>query len=165
MLIDREILALITNGMIRNYKSIDVQIQTNGFDLTVGDIMMFTDEWEPRIDFTNETRRISSTMPMLLIGGEYHLAQGVYLFRANEVFEMPNNISGWGMPRSTLSRCGIVLNSAIIDAGYSGHLIFTMHIPQAITFSKDARFCQMIFFKLNEAPSKLYEGVYKENKK
>jgi dUTP pyrophosphatase len=164
MLIDKEILALIVSGMIRNYISINTQIQSNGFDLTIAEIMMFTKEWEPRIDFTNEDRRISSTIPILLAGGEYHLEQGIYLFRANEVFETPDNIVGWGMPRSTLSRCGIMLNSAVLDAGYSGHLVFTVYVPQAMTFSKNARFVQMIFFKLNEAPSKLYGGVYKENK-
>ena len=165
MLVDRKILAYIADGMIRNYVSINTQIQSNGFDLTVAEIMMFTEEWEPRIDFTNEDRRISSTIPKLLVGGKYYLEQGVYLFRANEVFETPDNIVGWGMPRSTLSRCGIVLNSAVLDAGYSGHLVFVMYIPQAITFSKNARFVQMIFFKLNEAPNQLYDGVYKENKK
>lgn len=162
MLIDREILVLIANGMIRNYVDVSTQIQSNGFDLTVKEIMMFTDEWEPRIDFTNKTRRISSTIPILLAGGEYHLEQGIYLFRANEIFKTPDNIVGWGMPRSTLSRCGIILNSAVLDAGYSGHLVFVMYIPQAITFSKNARFVQMIFFKLNEAPNQLYGGVYKE---
>lgn len=165
MLIDREILAFIADGMIRNYVSINTQIQPNGFDLTVAEIMMFTDEWEARIDFTNEDRRISSTIPILLAGGEYHLEQGIYLFRANEVFKTPDKIVGWGMPRSTLSRCGIVLNSAVLDAGYSGHLVFVMYIPQAITFSKNARFVQMIFFKLNEAPNQLYDGVYKEKKR
>jgi len=162
MLIDREILVLIANGMIRNYVDINTQIQSNGFDLTLKNVMMFTDEWQPRIDFTNETRLISSARLILSEDKEYHLEQGIYLFRANEVFKTPDNIVGWGMPRSTLSRCGIILNSAVLDAGYSGHLVFVMYIPQAITFSKDARFVQMIFFKLNEAPSKLYEGAYKE---
>ena len=163
MLIDREIRQwIVQEKMIQNYIDLDVQLQSNGFDLTIAEIMMFTDEWEPRIDFTNEDRRISSTIPILLAGGEYHLEQGIYLFRANEIFETPDNIVGWGMPRSTLSRCGIVLNSAVLDAGYQGHLVFVMYIPQAITFSKDARFVQMIFFKLNEAPSQLYGGIYKE---
>ena len=164
MLIDREILTFIANGMIRNYVSINTQIQPNGFDLTIKEIMMFTDEWEPRVDFDNKTRQISSTMPILLAYGEYHLEPGVYLFRANEIFKTPDNIVGWGMPRSTLSRCGVLLNSAVLDAGYSGHLVFTIFISQAMTFSKNARFCQMIFFKLNEAPNQLYGGVYKEKK-
>ena len=162
MLIDREILVLIANGMIRNYVDINTQIQSNGFDLTLKNVMMFTDEWQPRIDFTNETRLISSARLILSEDKEYHLEQGIYLFRANEVFKTPDNIVGWGMPRSTLSRCGIILNSAVLDAGYSGHLVFVMYIPQAITFSKDARFVQMIFFRLNEAPNQLYDGVYKE---
>ena len=163
MLIDKEIKQwIIQENMIQNYIDLDTQLQPNGFDLTVAEIRMFTDEWEPKIDFTNEDRRISSTIPILLAGGEYHLEQGIYLFRANEVFKTPDKIVGWGMPRSTMTRCGIVLNSAVLDAGYFGHLVFVMYIPRAITFSKDARFVQMIFFKLSEAPDRPYEGVYKE---
>jgi len=163
MLIDKEIKKWIAQDkMIQNYINLDIQLQPNGFDLTIKDIMMFTDEREPYIDFANKNRRISSTIPILLAGGEYHLEQGIYLFRANEIFKMPDKVVGWGMPRSTLSRCGIVLNSAVLDAGYSGHLVFVMYIPRAITFSKNARFVQMIFFKLNEAPNQPYGGVYKE---
>lgn len=165
MLIDREILVLIADGMVRNYVNVNTQIQPNGFDLTIKEIMMFTDEWEPRIDFTNKTRRISSTMPILLAGGEYHLEPGMYLFRANEVFKTPPDIVGWGIPRSTMTRCGVLLDSAIMDAGYFGHLIFAVNIFQAMTFAKNARFVQLIFFKLNEVPSKLYQGIYKEIKK
>ena len=163
MLIDKEIKYLITiKNMIKNFIDLDIQLQSNGFDLTLKEVLMFTDKQEPRINFTNETRQISSTIPKLLVGGQYYLEQGVYLFRANEVFKTPDNIVGWGMPRSTLSRCGVILNSAVLDAGYSGHLVFVMYIPQATVFSKNARFVQMIFFKLNEAPNKLYQGAYKE---
>jgi len=163
MLIDKEIRRWIAQDkMIQNYIDLDIQLQPNGFDLTIKDIMMFTDEREPYIDFANKNRRISSTIPILLAGGEYHLEQGIYLFRANEIFKTPDKIVGWGMSRSTLSRCGIVLNSAVLDAGYSGHLVFVMYIPRAITFSKNARFVQMIFFRLKEAPNQLYGGIYKE---
>ena len=148
--------------MIQNYIDLDTQLQPNGFDLTIGEVAEFTGRWPAIIDFSNKMRQISSTMPILLEGGEYRLKPGMYLFRANEFFEMPDRLSGWGMPRSTLSRCGITLNSAIIDAGYSGKLVFVVTISQETKFSKDARFCQMIFFKLNEAPSRLYDGVYKE---
>lgn len=165
MLIDREIRQwIIQENMIQDYVDLDTQLQANGFDLTVREIVMFTDEWEPRIDFDNRTRLIPSVMPILFAGGEYHLEPGTYLFKANEFFKMPSMVVGWGMPRSTLSRCGVMLNSAVLDAGYSGHLVFTINISQAMTFTKDARFVQMIFFKLNEAPSQLYDGVYKEKK-
>jgi len=166
MLIDKEIRKwIVQEKMIQKYIDLDIQLQANGFDLTVKEIVMFASEWEPRIDFDNRTRLLPSVMPILFAGGEYHLEPGTYLFKANEFFKMPNNVVGWGMPRSTMSRCGVILNSAVLDAGYSGHLVFTVNISQAMTFTKNARFVQMIFFKLNEAPSKLYNGIYKENKK
>jgi len=166
MLIDKEIRQwIIQEKMIQNYVDLDVQLQANGFDLTLKNVMMFTDEWEPRIDFDNKNRLVSSARLIFPEANEYHLEQGIYLFRANEIFKTPDNIVGWGMPRSTLSRCGIVLNSAVLDAGYLGHLVFVVYIPRAIIFSKDARFVQMIFFKLNEAPDRLYQGVYNEFKK
>lgn len=166
MLIDKEIRYLIENEeMIQGYIDLETQLQPNGFDLTIKEVLKFMDLFEPRIDFTNKTRLISLITPILPDGGEYHLNPGTYLFRANEFFNTPPNISGWGMPRSTLSRCGITINSAIIDAGYSGHLVFVVTIPQKTIFAKHARFVQMIFFRLKEAPAKLYEGIYKEKNK
>jgi len=165
MLIDKEIRQwIVQEKMIQNYVDLDTQLQPNGFDLTLKEIVMFTDEWEPRIDFDNRTRLLPSVMPILFAGGEYHLEPGTYLFKANEFFKTPNNIVGWGMPRSSLTRCGVLLDSAILDAGYSGNLVFGVSISQAITFSKNARFVQMIFFKLNKTPDRLYTGIYKEEK-
>ena len=165
MLIDKEIRRLILNRkMITNYIDLETQLQPNGFDLTIKEVLGFSKSFDPRIDFTNETRLISLALPWLPVGGEYCLDPGTYLFRANEFFKTPPDISGWGMPRSTLSRCGITVNSAILDAGYSGHLVFVLNIPQKIYFTTHARFVQMIFFKLSEVPAKLYTGVYKEFK-
>lgn len=163
MLVDKEIKYLIDNKeMITNYIDLETQLQPNGFDLTLKEVMGFSDSFEPRIDFTNKTRLISLALPWLPVGGEYHLDPGVYLFRANEFFNIPSAISGWGMPRSTLSRCGITINSAIVDAGYSGHLVFVVTVPQKVVFTKHARFVQMIFFRLKQVPVKLYDGIYKE---
>lgn len=162
MLIDREILALIADGMVRNYVNVNTQIQPNGFDLTIKEILEFKRTPIPKIDFTNENRRISLTIPILLVDSEYHLEPGMYLFRANEVFKTPSDIIGWGMARSTMTRCGAILDSAIMDAGYSGKLVFAINIFKPIVFEKNARFVQMIFFKLKEVPNKLYEGIYKE---
>ncbi len=164
MLVDKELRYLITDEkMITEYIDLETQLQPNGFDLSIKEVMGFSDAFEPRIDFTNKNRLISLALPWLPTSGEYHLDPGTYLFRANEFFKMPATISGWGMPRSTLSRCGITVNSAIIDAGYSGHLVFVVTLPQKAIFSKNARFIQVIFFKLRGIPTNLYDGVYKES--
>lgn len=163
MLVDKEIRKwIVQEKMIRNYIDLDIQLQPNGFDLTLKNVIIFTNEWEAKIDFDNSTRQISSARLILPEDREYHLEPGTYLFRANEVFKMPDNVVGWGMPRSTLNRCGAILNSAILDAGYQGHLVFVVYVFQAMTFSVNAKFCQMIFFRLKETPNQLYSGIYKE---
>ena len=77
MLIDKEIRNLIfTKEMIQGYVDLETQLQPNGFDLTINEVMEFSDVFKPRIDFTNQTRLISLTIPVLPEGREYRLDPG-----------------------------------------------------------------------------------------
>ena len=166
MLVDKEIKELIDQKeMIQNYKDLDIQIQPNGFDLSLGEVFTFGME-ESIIDFSNKNRQIASHVIILPAShGQYKLGRGVYLFEANEFVQMPVGIVGFGLPRSSLCRAGGLLSSALIDAGYSGHLVFSIYIGSPMVFEKNARFAQLIFFKLDKLPSKNYQGVYKERSK
>lgn len=169
MLIDREIRKLIKKkNMIENYIDLKIQLQSNGFDLSLSEVFAFSSsnfEQCSIIDFSNEERRVN---PCIFVSSNFNdgffLEKGIYLFKTNEMFNMPKDIAALAFPRSSLNRVGGILNSAIIDAGYSGGLAFVVSLATRIIFTKNARFVQLIFFRLKEIPDKIYDGVYKKRK-
>lgn len=165
MLVDKDIKKwIVQEGMIQDYRDLDIQLQPNGFDLSLGKVLTFDVE-ESIIDFSNKNRKITEHVVILPEPeGQYRLRRGIYLFRANETVQMPENVTGLGIPRSSLYRAGAILNSGVIDAGYSGHLVFSVYIGSRMILEKDARFVQLIFFKLDSTPNRLYQGIYKEEK-
>lgn len=165
MLVDKDIKKwIVQEGMIQDYRDLDIQLQPNGFDLSLSEVFAFDVE-ESIIDFSNKNRRITKHVVIMPEPeGQFRLRRGVYLFKANEFVKMPSGIIGYGLPRSSLCRAGALLSSALIDANYSGHLVFSVYIGSRMILEKNARFVQLVFFKLGQLPGKIYQGIYKEEK-
>ncbi|MHC1595285.1 MAG: dCTP deaminase domain-containing protein, partial [Candidatus Syntropharchaeales archaeon] len=72
-------------------------------------------------------------------------------------------------PRSSLLRCGVTIETAVWDSGYSGRseaLLLVMN-PAGFRVKRGARLLQMVFLKLTERIDwdSGYRGVYQfENK-
>jgi dUTP pyrophosphatase len=151
--------------LVENLCNTEEQIQTNGIDLTIREIAMFSSSG--CISVTNENRVLSGTSPLAFDGlGRMDLLPGCYLVTCNEIVNIPKNIMAIAKPRSSLLRCGVTVQTAVWDAGYSGRSqsLMVIYNPQGFRIYKNARFIQLIFFYLNQEVQQGYNGIFqKEN--
>jgi len=168
MLNDSEIRRLCSTGMITNFVVFGDQLQANGFDLTLDRVSRITGPGAI-IDFSNKNRVLPETEDIPFEDAiEYPprvvLTPGVYIFHSSEILEMPNDVAAIGVPRSSMSRCGNFVQSAAIDAGYRGRLIFPVLVTIPTEFYFKARFIQLLFYKLIGDAKHPYDGIFKEKK-
>jgi len=66
-------------------------------------------------------------------------------------------------PRSSLLRCGVTVNTAVWDAGYSGRSqsLMVVYNPQGFRVQRNARVVQLVFLRLTQE-TEGYRGVYQE---
>ena len=143
----------------------NLQVQQAGIDVTVAEVHEFTSAGT--IDLDN-TRRVKAETRKLEWGedGMLHLKPGPYRIVLNEHFRIPADVAGIMRPRSTLSRNGAALATAVWDPGYEGRseVLLVVFNPHGLNITKDARIGQILFFRMEEKAEKLYEGAYqKEN--
>ncbi len=141
------------------------QYQPSGVDLTVKEVYAYKDAG--KIDFDNKERRLSDVEPLKFENGELHLKQGAYKIVYGEFVRIPKDAAAFVYPRSSLLRCGATVASAVWDPGYEGRgeAMLVVHNLHGLILKQSAKVAQMIFVKLSEATTQLYEGRYKgENK-
>ena len=129
----QDILNLISGArpLLSSYVKLEDQIQTNGFDLTVQEAAMIRSPGTMAI--SNTDRVISGLDPVITdSNGFFSLAQGSYVITFNEIVSLPKDVMALGQPRSSLLRCGVTVNMAVWDAGYSGRgqALLTVFNPQ-----------------------------------
>jgi dUTP pyrophosphatase len=157
-----DILALINSEtpLVECYLDIESQLQTNGFDLSLRTVSLFTSCGKLALDNRN---RIISQQEDLEFGanGVLHLAPGAYSITYNEIVHLPKDVMALGLSRSSLLRCGASLHTAVWDAGYSGRSesLLVVHNPNGLELEKDARVLQLVFSKLT-GKSEGYNGIY-----
>ncbi|MBU0590901.1 deoxyuridine 5'-triphosphate nucleotidohydrolase [Candidatus Micrarchaeota archaeon] len=141
------------------------QFQPAGIDITLKEAYSFKDAG--LIDFDNSERKISGVEPIPYQSDKIHLDPGAYKVIFNEYVRVPKNVAGICLPRSSLLRCGATLECAVWDPGYEGRseALLVVRNPHGIILKKSAKIGQMVFIRLVEDASSLYEGQYKgENK-
>ena len=104
-------------------------------------------------------RALEQTPP--LIEDYLDLAPGPYVITFNEVVHLPNNVMALARPRSSLLRCGVTVENAVWDAGYSGRsqALLVVHNPAGFRLERNARVAQLVFFYLSST-TEGYQGVY-----
>jgi dUTP pyrophosphatase len=162
--LSRSRLSKLVDGMIDP----DLQIQPNGVDLTLMTVERIVDAGA--VDFDNSNRKISSSVKLEFDeGGWIELKQGVYKIIFNEWVEIPLDCMAIAFPRSSLLRCGVTIETAVWDSGYSGRseaLLLVMN-PTGFRVKRDARLLQMVFLKRTDEieGDSGYRGIYQfENK-
>ena len=146
--------------MIEEYRNLDVQLQPNGFDLTLREVSVL--QTPGQIAEQNEQRRISVLSPLVFDGlGFIDLLPGTYMITYNEIVHLPTNIAALARPRSSLLRCGVTVGTAVWDAGYSGRSqsLRGVYPPPGFRHQKHARVAQLIFFEL-DGGTEGYRGTY-----
>jgi len=146
--------------LIEGCIDLDVQLQPNGIDLTLRDVAFL--QTTGRIAIINSERAVSGLAPLVFDGlGFINLAPGAYIITYNEIVHLPTNVMALARPRSSLLRCGVTIETAVWDAGYSGRSqsLMVVYNPQGFRLQKNARVVQLIFFQLT-GETEGYRGIY-----
>jgi len=154
-----EILKYINNNkMISEYVDLDIQLQPNGFDLTVKNISLYYGSGT--IEFDNAKRGMPEYIA-IQNRKSHHLEFGAYLIDYNEKIKIPNDIIALGYPRSSLLRIGVNVPSAVFDAGFEGYPqgMLIVNNKHGLNIHKNARVLQLIFLD-REDDNSCYDGEY-----
>ncbi len=146
--------------LIEGYLDLEEQLQPNGVDFTLRHICSL--ESAGRIAVSNKERVVSSQSPLIFDGnGFIHLTPGIYSIIYNEIVNLPKNVMALATPRSSLLRCGVTVNTAVWDAGYSGRSesLLVVYNPEGFDLQKDSRIVQLVFFRLT-GETDGYNGTY-----
>jgi len=146
--------------LIEGCVNLEEQVQPNGVDLTLREVALL--QSSGRIAVENDQRLVSGLAPLVFDGLDFiDLPPGAYIVTYNEAVHLPGNIMALARPRSSLLRCGVTVDTAVWDAGYSGRSqsLMVVYNPQGFRLQRNARIVQLIFFRLT-GETEGYQGVY-----
>jgi dUTP pyrophosphatase len=146
--------------LIEGCIDVEQQMQPNGIDLTLREIALL--QSSGRIAVEDSQRLVSDLAPLVFDGlGFIDLVPGAYIITYNEIVHLPENIMALARPRSSLLRCGVTVNTAVWDAGYSGRSqsLMVVYNPQGFRLQQNARIAQLIFLRLSQK-TEGYQGAY-----
>ncbi len=146
--------------LIEDYINLEEQVQPNGIDFTLREVSML--QSSGKIAVKNSQRLVSDLSPLVFDGLNFiDLMPGAYLITYNEIVHLPKNVMALAMPRSSLLRCGVTINNAVWDAGYSGRSqsLMVVYNPQGFRLQRNARIVQIVFLQLTQE-TEGYRGVY-----
>jgi len=146
--------------LIEDYIDLEEQLQPNGIDLTLREISML--QSAGRITTMNSQRLVSDVAPLVFDGLNFiDLMPGAYIITYNEIVHLPKDVMALAAPRSSLLRCGVTINTAVWDAGYSGRSqsLMVIYNPQGFRLQRNARIVQLVFLQLTQE-TEGYQGAY-----
>ena len=146
--------------LIEGYINLEEQVQPNGIDLTLREIALLQTSGKIAVD--NSQRLVSDLAPLVFDGLDFiDLMPGAYIITYNEIVHLPKNVMALATPRSSLLRCGVTVNTAVWDAGYSGRSqsLMVVYNPQGFRLQRNARIVQLVFLQLTRE-TEGYHGTY-----
>ena len=146
--------------LIEGYINLEEQLQPNGIDLTLREVALL--QTSGKIAVSDRQRLVSDLAPLVFDGLDFiDLMPGAYIITYNEIVHLPNNVMALATPRSSLLRCGVTVNTAVWDAGYSGRSqsLMVVYNPQGFRLQRNARIVQLVFFQLT-GETEGYHGAY-----
>lgn len=123
-----------------------------------GDIIVGFDP-DPRVI---DPLNFDETLVELIKGPELLLNPGQYALASTmEHFEIPNNIVGTWMAKSTYARCGLLFNTTPVQPGFKGNVV--MEFFNATSFPMviraDQGFAQVLFAYMHTPAEVGYDGA------
>ena len=143
-----------------------IQTQPNGIEMTLQSVHAL--QGTGSIAFNNSERQLPGTTQLeFQPDGWLNLEPGIYKIIYNEIVNIPLGIAAIARSRSSLLRCGVTLETAVWDAGYSGRSesLLIVHNPQGFKIKQNARIVQLIFFTLTSQAGEGYSGIYQNENK
>ena len=162
--LDRDSIGHMIEGtppLLEDYLSLEAQLQPNGFDMTVREVARLANPGS--VGAHDADRVLSDTEPMEFgPGGWLELPPGPFLITFNEVVNLPLDVMALGRPRSSLLRSGVGVHTAVWDAGYHGRsqALLVVYHPDGYRVQRDARLMQLVFFQMETAASRGYQGRF-----
>ena len=142
--------------------NLDEQVQPNGVDLTLREVAML--QSSGRVAVKDSQRLVSNLAPLVFDGLDFvDLMPGAYIVTYNEIAHLPKNVMALATPRSSLLRCGVTVNTAVWDAGYSGRSqsLLVVYNSQGFRLQRNARIVQLVFLWLT-GETEGYHGAYQQ---
>ena len=162
--LDRDSIGHMIEGsppLLEDFLSLEAQLQPNGFDMTVREVARLTN---PGAVGAEDSSRVLSETEIMGFGsdGWLQLEAGPYLVTFNEVVNLPLDVMALGRPRSSLLRSGVSVHTAVWDAGYHGRsqALLVVYHPRGYRVQRDARLMQLVFFQMETAASRGYQGRF-----
>ena len=146
--------------LVEGYINLEEQVQPNGIDLTLREVALL--QTSGRIAVNNRQRVVSDLAPLVFDGLDFiDLIPGAYIITYNEIVNLPKNVMALAAPRSSLLRCGVTVNTAVWDAGYSGRSqsLMVVYNPQGFRLQRNAGVVQLVFLQLT-GETEGYQGIY-----
>jgi len=132
----------------------DEQIQPNGVDLTLDDVL---EQVEPgRVGTDGKT--VGERESVETDDGVFCLDRGGYILQYAETIAIPEEHVGFLYPRSTLMRNSCMLNTAVWDAGYEGRGEGLLQVHHPIRLERGARVAQLVLSSADH--DDVYDGTY-----
>lgn len=142
-----------------------------GVDLTIKKIFKISNAGEVNIDKTI----IPNYEEYKLIEKEnryyFYLEKGTYIVELNEGIKLGKNNTALIIMRSSLNRCGVTIQSAVWDPGYTTEteneiktmsVRLTVDTDKGFIVEKNARICQILVFENENCD--LYNGQWQGGK-
>jgi len=148
--------------LVEGYIALEEQVQPNGIDLTLREVALL--QTPGKLAASDSQRLVSDLAPLVFDGlGFIDLIPGAYIITYNEIVHLPNNVMALARPRSSLLRCGVTVNTAVWDAGYSGRSqsLMVVYNPQGLRLQRNARIVQLVFLRLT-GETDGYHGAYQQ---
>ncbi|HEY92495.1 MAG TPA: deoxyuridine 5'-triphosphate nucleotidohydrolase [Dehalococcoidia bacterium] len=146
--------------LVEDCINLEQQLQPNGIDLTLREIALL--QSPGKIAVMDSQRFVSDLAPLVFDGLDFiDLVPSAYSITYNEIIHLPKNVMALATPRSSLLRCGVTVNTAVWDAGYSGRSqsLMVVYNPQGFRLQRNARIVQIVFLQLTKE-TEGYQGAY-----
>ena len=159
-----KVLELIKNKkLIEGLDKNEINFEGCGVDLRIGEIYEMVNEKgflhiksrkTPNFKLISKYKKGKSIKVKLKPGKTYSAT-------TIETINTPEDLFGWFIPRSTLYKCGIIVQGIRTDPGYRGKFSFIMTNTSKKLFEIEmgARIANMVFHKI-EGKTNLYKGQW-----
>lgn len=148
------------------YFTDEADIQPNAIDLRINSISKINPEGSCFILRENSKQHLarSAVEPMRTEHGPnmYRLEPGTYDVQFLNFVKLPIGFCGSIIPRSTLCRNGVIIQSGLYDSGYEGNIGAALHIKHESFIEANSRIAQFLLYR--SETYHLYDGSYGEGK-
>lgn len=156
ILSDKEIKELALSGMITPFEEkqkrdgiISYGVSSYGYDFRIGDdFRIFKNNNYSLIDPKNFDQSVYTQF----VGNECIIPPNSFILgKSVEYFKMPRDVMGVCVGKSTLARCGLILNVTPIEPGWEGYITIEVSnsTPLPAKIYANEGIAQLLFFRGN----------------